>query len=644
MAESCKTSIILTRIFKKYEKTPFDLKVIKYLGTTISGNVVFDYKGKQAYTYADKKKFTIVLGAELIKKICGLGNVINKEQLKERYSEIDTCMFLLFCHELGHNKFTDMVSTAIKEYPKPQFIGFLHTLFNIIEDPVEEIAITNYIKKNHPYDRIPDFNWLVDRLFEGDSYEFRENQENFLNYLLLVLRIGKDKIKNSNPIFEKYKADLLPLIKDCLYESDGTERLHKIIKLGEWIIENIKEFSWEDMPTSGTETSGSRSSLGGSPASIKRIKRSLDKLKDKTDDSSKEETEGGSSSFGVDKGEDGYSSPEEDEETEEDDEIGGGDKEEEDDDDESSVITESSPELDENELEDYFGEGDDIEALKHVTEDVSDKISYNETVVPILQERIDKYSGIINSVAKVFNLLTTWKKPFKETGFTSGKFDIRRAIQSELRRETGLNIWSRQISRGKIPDPVVSIICDNSGSMFGNKAHICCDATLGLSAALEKAHIPFEVWGFTKTLDNLSGTSISLLFKKIEDNFSLKLPWFGLNDSGLAFSYYSNPLDVPLFRGNSEEVNINFIGNDFLKRKETRKIMIVLCDGATTGSRGTLKRIINNLEKKGVIVIGLGIQDRGVEQLYTNHKVFANSEELQNLPEYMIEIIQNYCK
>ena len=520
-----------------------------------------------------------------------------------------------------------MSDRIIVDYPEPKYRGFLHTVFNTIEDPVEEIGITNYIINHYKYDRVPNFQWLIDRLFHGDDYHYSEDQNNFLRYLLLILRIGKKAIKESNPIFEKYKEGLLPLIQECLTEKDGTQRLYKCVKLGEWIIKNITEFDWTYMdPPKEKRKSGTKSS-GEKPKKIEGdfpVKEG--DIEDRGVPSGKAPKEATS---GADKGEEPKAKEE-----------GKSEKM----DDTTRSMLDSSEDADLDELEDYFDGELDLEADKHVVVDVSESVELSGDIMPVLEMRIEKFSDLINAISKAFLLLTARTKPQLETGYRSGKLDIRKAIQCEMKKDAGLKVWSKEISKGKKPDPVVSIICDNSGSMMGRKSSICCDATLGLATALEKSNIPFEVWGFTKNYDGWTGTSISLLLKKIEDKLNPKLPFFGINDSNLIYSYYNNSTGIPFFRGNSEEVNINFISKDFLKRKEARKIMIVLCDGGTTGRRGQLQKVIKDLENKGVLVIAIGIMDDFVKNYYSNYKIFKTMEELQALPEFMIEIIQNYCK
>ena len=71
---------------------------------------------------------------------------------------------------------------------------------------------------------------------------------------------------------------------------------------------------------------------------------------------------------------------------------------------------------------------------------------------------------------------------------------------------------------------------------------------------------------------------------------------------------------------------------------------MVLCDGATTGSRDSLKRIIRQIEDDGIIVIGLGIMCSEVANIYPRHKLFASMEELEReLPQYLIDTLSEYA-
>ena len=134
-----------------------------------------------------------------------------------------------------------------------------------------------------------------------------------------------------------------------------------------------------------------------------------------------------------------------------------------------------------------------------------------------------------------------------------------------------------------------------------------------------------------------------LIEKDFEDEFAATKPYFGINSTS-TIGYLSSIKKIPTFAGNSEEINLYYIWKRFQKVKHKTKILMVLCDGATTGSRDSLKRIIKQIEDDGIIVIGIGIMCSEVASLYPRHKLFNSAEELdRDLPQYLIDTLSEYA-
>ena len=86
------------------------------------------------------------------------------------------------------------------------------------------------------------------------------------------------------------------------------------------------------------------------------------------------------------------------------------------------------------------------------------------------------------------------------------------------------------------------------------------------------------------------------------------------------------------------------IGEKFKRVKHKTKLMFVLCDGATTGSRDDLRKVILDLQSEGIVVIGIGILDNGVAGIYDNYKVFSTVEQLETeLAPYLIDTLSQYA-
>jgi hypothetical protein len=95
------------------------------------------------------------------------------------------------------------------------------------------------------------FNFLKERVFKPKAEEYKDdgNIAGFLNYLLYFFRVGEKNIKEECAIFNKYRKDIMPFLKNIIGEPDGTQRIYKTIEFCEWMIANIKEFNWDEMDT-----------------------------------------------------------------------------------------------------------------------------------------------------------------------------------------------------------------------------------------------------------------------------------------------------------------------------------------------------------------------------------------------------------
>ena len=197
-------------------------------------------------------------------------------------------------------------------------------------------------------------------------------------------------------------------------------------------------------------------------------------------------------------------------------------------------------------------------------------------------------------------------------------------IKAEFERLSILNLLSDEVDR--------------------NGAFLTIHAGAGGTEACDWCNIPFEVNAFTKTSDSWSGISITITEKAFEDSFENSKPYFAINDSDLIGGLQSH-ITIPTFHGNSEEVNIYYIGEKFKRVKHKTKLMFVLCDGMTTGSRNELREVITRLEADyGIIVVGIGVLDNGVIGTYHHTKVFNTMEELETeLAPYLIDTLGKYA-
>lgn len=192
-------------------------------------------------------------------------------------------------------------------------------------------------------------------------------------------------------------------------------------------------------------------------------------------------------------------------------------------------------------------------------------------------------------------------------------------------------------------DTAVMLLIDNSGSMHGSKIKTAMTAGYALSSTLERVNIPNEVIGFTTGSDYRLPASIK---SAMEEEMAR---------SGIRWSR-TIPLMMPIFKEFDERINaevkkriayvqraqeglwgnvdgecLEYAAARLLKRREKRKVMIVLSDGQPVEAHNAgphLKMVVQDLIKIGIEPIGIGIESNAVERFYPKHVVLRNAAEL----------------
>lgn len=654
-----KTEKFLSALYASAIRDKLKTRIALVGGPSRIINLTFNVRADGAWTSLDgrmKDRLRIYIGGQLVKKAANLPDQFaSKKAIKSLIEDIFKAFYALVYHELGHDMYTDMNSTEIIEYPEAKYRGFMHDVFNILEDQVIEYCMQLLFKKDFPYDVNPQvyFNFMIDSLFssQGEAYVDDKTQAGFLNYVLLFLRIGEKKIRNKCEIFEKYRGDLIPLMKNVLQEPNGTKRVHNTVVLCEWIIKNITEFSWEmpepdpksilsgktakgkgiPAPVEGGFMPGGKGKGAPSPEGSTSGKEGTETESDDEDDEeeSDKDVEDGKGGGGAEP--DDKEEPEDDDDDDDDDEDFG----------ESRVEKEIDEDIYDEVFNDVLRDGDDHEWC--IAKDEYEVV--DGTLIDKIDKIIDENTPTIKEVSDFLTLFKGRIKPMRTEGMTSGRLAVRRAIREEISGGCSTRIFQRKLARGRAADLVVSLVTDNSGSMSGRKSQICSRACIMLAQACDWSGIPFEINAFTKTSDTDSGISFTITEKGFEDSFEVSKPFLAINDSGLIGGLRSERY-IPTFAGNSEEVNLFYIWQKFKKSKHKTKLMFVLCDGGTTGSRDSLRTVVRQMqEESGIIVIGIGILDTSVIGIYDNVKVFRTMKELEDeLGPYLIDTLSQYAR
>jgi len=244
----------------------------------------------------------------------------------------------------------------------------------------------------------------------------------------------------------------------------------------------------------------------------------------------------------------------------------------------------------------------------------------------------DKLVNQENFAQQVRKLIQIRARVQTQYGTKKGKLD-----QSRLSRicfnAPGFNerIFKNKIEN-KTLDAAITVLVDMSGSMNGDKAYYALASTLLLNEVSSTLNIPVEILGFTDT-DGYNISPLMFIYKSFSDHRVS-------NDALIeSFSKSSN-----FMRGNPDGENILWSYDRLIKRKERKKILIVMSDGSPAASKSsngiegfTLQAIQEIERSKKVDIYGLGLCSDSVSHYYKAHDVVRDPSEI---PSKLISLIE----
>lgn len=631
-----------------------------------------------------KDRYLISIGGLDIKKMAEVPDRITSvKMIYEVGAKIIKAFKAVLHHELAHIKHSPLDSNEIIDYPKEEYKSFMQQTWNCLEDPFIEFALVQDFKIEHPFHENPKkfFDFLIKTIFIPMGKEYIDNgdQESFMEYLLLMYRIGEDKIAEENAIYNKYEKDLIPLLNDIMLEPDGYKRLHNVVVMCEWIIQNITEFDWElpeefePQTTAGVGCGGSgaiaRGPQAGSPMKAKKSKQSAsggagggagpksEKEEPEEGESKKKETPlEGNPEGTIDREseedfnewykdnkdkieeEPGEEKSEEKSEEESEEELEEDDEDEEDDDDFDSI----DEELNDDFVSDLV---DNVEHYEdnHLWFSARDECYVPQSVIDDVDKVIEKYQGVAQAMADYLLLCKGRVKPQRVEGLTQGRLSMRRAISNAARGGTDLKAFYRKMPRGKAVDLCGYILVDTSGSMKCQRSQLAYEACIIVGQGCEWGGIPVEISAFVHGTNREEGiVNTTIVEKAFEDKFDNTKGFIALNNSDL-YSKIDGSGKIGLFGSNEEEINLWHVWQKLKKVDHEMKIVFVICDGMTCGSRAKLQKVIKDMEDDDILVIGIGIMCREVQDSYTHCKVFDSIEEIRKgLAPFILDTITEY--
>lgn len=239
--------------------------------------------------------------------------------------------------------------------------------------------------------------------------------------------------------------------------------------------------------------------------------------------------------------------------------------------------------------------------------------------LPEYNKVVREYDKQIRNVVAIIRKMLSQNNAGWSRFKMKGQFDV-----STTYKKDNYKFFKKKNAPAPTADLVFEILVDNSGSMHGSKAKLAGKALIIFCEALDRLHIPFSVDVFT---EGRSAITISLkdyneTYAKTKTNMTLFTQQFDVDK-------------LCTWSGNIDEINLQYVSYDLLQRKEADKVLLVISDGATCGSWKTLKQVASNIEKQNVTVLGIGIFDNNVENIYSKHIVLREQKDLEGLGAFL---------
>ena len=238
-----------------------------------------------------------------------------------------------------------------------------------------------------------------------------------------------------------------------------------------------------------------------------------------------------------------------------------------------------------------------------------------------------------NFAQQVRRLIQIRSKVRYEYGVKKGKLDYPRLSRLALK----LPGFSERIFKNKITnstlDAAVTILIDMSGSMTGDKVMFACESALLLNDVFSVLNVPLEILGFTDTENRSDADTLMYVYKEFSTLHVAEeklLEYIGASTARM--------------KGNPDGDCILWSYDRLLKRKEKKRLLIVMSDGQPAASRDSVDlakytlQVIKEIEKfKRVEIYGLGLCDESVRHFYKHHSTVRSPEDI---PFKLLELIE----
>lgn len=261
---------------------------------------------------------------------------------------------------------------------------------------------------------------------------------------------------------------------------------------------------------------------------------------------------------------------------------------------------------------------DPVSRYSHFADKLN-KYVKTEQYLPEYNKIVKQFETQIRQVVAIIRKMNATNNASWNHYRMSGKLD-----SSTFYKKDNYKIFKKKNAPAPAADLVFEILVDNSGSMHGTKAKLAGKALIIFCEALNRLHIPFSVDVFTE-----GNAAVTINLKDYNESYDRKKTNMTL------FTEQFDCHALATWCGNIDEINLQYVSQDLLQRKEKDKVLIVISDGATCGSWKDLKVTAENIEKRGITVLGIGIFDNNVESIYKNHVILKEQKDLEALGAFL---------
>jgi len=267
------------------------------------------------------------------------------------------------------------------------------------------------------------------------------------------------------------------------------------------------------------------------------------------------------------------------------------------------------------------------------------------TIVVPPEGKPEEYQAVVQNAGSQIKVLA-WKlmQIIHERTYTrysgshrSGRLNTPKLWKQRLGR---YRLFQRRESPERL-DVCFTLLVDESGSMNRESKYLAArEATIFFAEVLDRLKVPFEVIGYSTESSEAAmaaalGHIPAFKFRHMRHSPLQHRVYKAFDEDFLPIKHRMVNI-YPRFN-NWDEEHLLFAYRRLLLRPEREKIIIITSDGQPNGDASHLIETVSRLEKLGIRVVGVGVVDPFVEQIYPNHIVVRH---LPQLSEELVRILR----